>query len=726
MLSGKQTVHVAIDVPLARTFCYLTDHPLEQGQRVSVLFGHRSVCGIVVHELSTEEIPAEKLKSIVDVLSGVPCLPPCFFAITRFAAAYYHYPLGQTLFTALPTLLRQPNSIRLPDEREYCLTVAGKAMRPHARQKARLRVWQRLVMGPASAQVLRQTTSQAPRLLAEWAKQGWVERVAPERPAFQVAAAPCLNREQNNAVNAVLKSLGQFQPWVLQGVTGSGKTEVYLRLIEAVLRRHEQSMVLVPEINLTPQLIARFTQRFPTTRLAVLHSQLSESERLVAWVEAWQGRAGIIVGTRLSVFVPLLRLGLIIVDEEHDGSFKQHDGLRYHARDLAIWRARYTGVPIVLGSATPSLETVANVDAGRYQRLTLTQRAHAFATLPTIHLLDIRRDKPVEGLATGAISALKRALSQREMSLVYINRRGFAPVIACMECGWLSSCHRCSARLVMHLIERQLRCHHCGWEERVPLHCPECGNLDIKPLGEGTQRVEATLTHLFPEASVVRIDRDTTQRKSAWEQIYRQVNASEVDILVGTQMLVKGHDFGALSVVIVLNADSGLYAADYRASEWLFSQLIQVAGRAGRAAVPGDVFVQTRWPDHPLYQALITHDVDGFATSLLAERRQAGFPPATYQAILRAESRYLVQVMDFLNEIKGLLQPCHPDVMVSGPAPSPMVRVANRERALLVLESSQRSILHTCLDALEALAPRIARKGRGRMRWSLDVDPQEF
>lgn len=726
-MEKKHIVELAIDVPFAHTVSYLSDRPLEQGQRVKVPLAHRSVCGVVVDERVNGAVPEEKLKPIADVLTGTPPLPKEFFALIRFAARYYHYPFGQTLFTALPTALRQPISIVAPDERPYGLTPLGcREAQPSPRQKARLRIWGRLLAGPATHDELRHLSAQAPRLLAEWAQKRWIERVDKKAEALAVASAPTLNAQQCDAVKQVTRSLGQSQVWVLQGVTGSGKTEVYLRIIETVLQRAEQVLVLVPEINLTPQLIARFAQRFPNTRLAVLHSQRSDKERFVAWLDAWQGRAGIVVGTRLSVFVPCSKLGLIIVDEEHDGSFKQHEGLRYHARDLAVWRARQAGLPVLLGSATPSLETVANIEAGRYVRLRLTQRACEAAALPAIHLIDLRRTQLIDGLTEVAIKALQRSLAERQLSLVYINRRGFSPVLVCTACGWLSACSRCSARLVLHLSDRKLRCHHCGWEENIPKLCPDCGNVDIKPLGEGTQRVEAALARLFPEANIQRIDRDSTSRRAAWEKCYEQIQTGQIDILVGTQMLAKGHDFASLSLVVIVNADSGLYAVDYRASEWLFSQLIQVAGRAGRAGVPGLVLVQTRWPDHPLYRALVAHDVEGYAATLLTERRQAGFPPATYQAIVRADAPKLEQALNFLNGIRAQLQSLCSSVLLSGPAPCLMSRVANRERALLVLESAQRLALHRCLDRLIGIAPQLVREVRGRVRWYVDVDPQEY
>ena len=421
------------------------------------------------------------------------------------------------------------------------------------------------------------------------------------------------------------------------------------------------------------------------------HSHLADGERLKGWLDGWQGRADVVIGTRLSVFTPLPRLGLIVVDEEHDGSFKQQDGLRYHARDLAIWRARRAAVPILLGSATPSLETMANVEAGRYRRLSLSRRAWR-GQAAGCPLGRRAAAKLAEGLSEPVIEALRQRPARGEMSLVFINRRGFAPVVACTDCGWTSGRPRCSAKLVVHLLERKLRCHHCGWEEAVPRSCPDCGNPDIKPLGEGTQRLESALTRLFPTARILRIDRDTTSRKEAWDDIYRKVHAGEVDMLVGTQMLAKGHDFGTLSLVVALGADGGLYSADFRASERLFAQLMQVAGRAGRADA-GEVLIQTQWPDHELYQALARHDFDGYANTLLDERRIAGFPPCAYQALLRADSPSLEQATAF-SPRRGLAEPLSAQVLISGPAPALMVRLANRERAQLVLEAPQRQALH--------------------------------
>jgi primosomal protein N' (replication factor Y) len=724
-VSLPSTVQVAVDVPLWETFSYLTNQPLQSGQRVQISFGPRILCGIVTNTELTESGYAERLKTVDRVFDELPPLPAEFLALVRFASTYYHHPFGQTLFTALPTSLREPKAVRLLDRRGWRLTAQGADAVVPVHHKVRHALFAALSTDAVTeTAALRSISPQSGKTMDEWQEKGWVERVAELGGPLLVAAGPELNPEQRSILDLMGDAPNPAQPWVLHGVTGSGKTEVYLQLIARQLEAGRQVLVLVPEINLTPQLIARFTQRFPQTPMSLLHSNLADGERLNAWVDAWQGRAGIVIGTRLSVFTPLPRLGLIVVDEEHDASFKQQDGLRYHARDLAVWRARKAGVPIVLGSATPCLETMANVEAGRYRRLQLLQRAHHSASLPAIRLVDVRRQKRIEGMTDGVVEALRQRVKNREMSLVYINRRGFAPVVACPDCGWTSGCPRCSAKLVVHLMERKLRCHHCGWEEGVPHVCPDCGNQDIKPLGEGTQRLEAALERLLPEARILRIDRDTTQRKDAWNEIYRKVQNQEVDILVGTQMLAKGHDFGSLSLVVILNADAALYAADYRASERLFAQLMQVSGRAGRADTPGEVLLQTQWPEHPLYQALVAHDYDRYAFALLNERRQAGFPPASFQAVLRADATTLDQAVAFLQTVREQIEPLAGEVLVCGPAPALMVKLANRERAQLVLESPRRSSLHTLLDHV---ARSLQGPGQNRaVRWSLDVDPQEM
>lgn len=725
-MAQEQIVQVAVDVPLFGSFSYLTHLTLSPGQRVGVRFGSRVVCGVVVDEIPTGGIAREKMRHIDYGYDGLPALPADFMQMVKFVSGYYHHPLGQTIFTALPTGLRDTRNILLPDHRHFGLTEQGHGLVFGPRQRAKQALWLALSEAPLSRQDAKAVTAQANKLLSEWEEHGWVTRVNPPRPELVIEHSPLLNDEQQRAVNQLTLLDQPGKPWLLHGITGSGKTEVYLRVIEQQLRANRQTLVLIPEINLTPQLISRFSQRFPASRIVVMHSNLADGERLAAWLACWQGEADIVIGTRLSVFVPLPKLGLIIVDEEHDGSFKQQDGLRYHARDMAVWRAQQAGVSVVLGSATPSLETLSNAKSGRYGYLCLGRRAHESAVLPQVRLVDIRRQKLQEGLAEPVIDAIRSRLSRHEMSLIYINRRGFAPVVACNDCGWMSGCPHCSAKLVVHLSDRLLRCHHCGWYEAVPTACPDCGNPDIKPLGQGTQRLEAALARFFPDARILRIDRDTTSRKEAWDQVYAKVHSGEVDILLGTQMLAKGHDFGGLSLVVVVNADGGLYSADFRASERLFAQLTQVAGRAGRAAVAGEVYVQTQWPEHSLYQSLVKHDYEGYMDVLLEERQQAMFPPSVYQAMLRADALTEEVALVFLQQVRDVLLLQADRVMVSGPAPALMAKLANRVRAQLIFESDSRKALHGFLREALPSIEQLARKNGKALRWSIDVDPQEM
>ncbi|MDN5751865.1 MAG: primosomal protein N', partial [Nitrosospira sp.] len=527
---------------------------------------------------------------------------------------------------------------------------------------------------------------------------------------------------QENAVNDIAVKINEFNTWLLHGVTGSGKTEVYLRLISLLLRQERQTLVLVPEINLTPQLEAIFRGRFPAIRLVSLHSGLNPSERANAWLQAQRGEARIILGTRLAVFAPLPELGLIIVDEEQDASFKQQEGLRYSARDVAIFRAKRANAPVILGSATPSLESYYNAISGRYVRLRLPSRAVKHATLPDVRCIDTRTAKTREGLSLPLIAALERCLALNQQSLVFINRRGYAPVLLCKSCTWTAACHRCASRLVVHLREKKLRCHHCGHQERFPSLCPECGDQDIAPFGHGTQRVETALAERFPDARIMRIDRDSTRRKNAWQEMLKDIQEQRVDMLIGTQILAKGHDFPNLSLVGILNSDASLFSTDYRAPERLFAQLMQVAGRAGRAGVPGEVLIQTEFPNHPLYHALRRHDYDTLAQTLLAERKMAGFPPFVYQAILRAEAAQMAVALDFLTHAVAIAKaPKH--VEVFDPVPAQMARLKGHERAYLLVQSRSRKKLQEFLAEWRAKLDTFAAR---KVRWTLDVDPLEF
>ncbi len=657
-------LRVALDLPLHRLFEYRAEQASvdDIGRRVRVPFGRGEKIGIVVAVVEQGEWPLDQLKAATAILDDLPPLPDDFFALCEFASNYYQAPFGEVLMQALPVGLKR---LSAPQRR------AGRAARA----------------------------------------------VAPLAP-------PALTAEQATAIDAVAIN-GGFSAHLLFGVTGSGKTEVYLRLIERTLALGDQVLLLVPEINLTPQLEARVRSRFPGHNVVALHSELAEAARERNWRAAFSGEAAIVLGTRLSVFTPLPRLGLILVDEEHDPSFKQQDGMRYSARDLAVVRARQQAVPILLGSATPSLETWANAQGSRYALLTLRERANSQARLPAVRLVDTRRMALREGVSDALVSAIRQRLERGEQSLVFLNRRGYAPVLACPACGWVSRCHRCAANLVLHLADRRLRCHHCGLEERIPRACPTCGNQDIHPFGRGTQRVEEWLQGEFPEARILRVDRDSVKSRKQWEAMLERIHGGEADILVGTQMLAKGHDFPKLTLVGVLGADSALYAADWRAPERLFAQLMQVAGRAGRAELQGEVLIQTQYPEHPLFAALVAQDYPGFAATQLEEREQAGFPPYAFQAVLRAEAPAMADAMAFLAQAVALPPVAeHDQVMLYDPVPMRMARLANLERAQLLVEAGSRPALQAFLPLWRAAIDKL--KLPTRLRWHLEVDPLEL
>jgi primosomal protein N' (replication factor Y) len=543
-------------------------------------------------------------------------------------------------------------------------------------------------------------------------------------------ATPELRPAQKLAAQAIAGAQG-FAPMLLYGVTGSGKTEVYLQAAADILARADaagasaQILILVPEINLTPQLENNVRVRFPGVSVVSLHSGLAEGERTLHWLAAHLGHARIVLGTRLAVLASLPHLKLIVIDEEHDPSYKQQEGLRYSARDLAVWRAHQLGIPVVLGSATPSLESWLHAQTGRYRKLELRQRAVQDAVLPTVRLIDMERDKPSDGLTSTLVAALRQRLARGEQSLLFLNRRGYAPVLSCDACGWVSNCTRCTAFMVLHKPEHRLRCHHCSLELRIPKHCPTCGNADLQPLGRGTQRVEEGLQQLFPEARILRIDADSTRRKGSAQAAFERVHGGEVDILIGTQMVAKGHDFKNLTLVGVLNPDTALFSPDYRAGERLFAQLMQVAGRAGRAAQkaggsPSEVLIQSRYVHHPLYAAVIAHDYDGFAGAMLEEREQAALPPYLYQALLRAEAKELSVALAFLQEAAACL--AHEGIVMNDPIPMTMTRVANVDRAQLLVESVSRPALQGFLKEWLALL----RQMRTRAKWSLEVDPVDI
>ncbi len=610
-------VRVALDIPLPTLFDYTAADGVAVGQRVLVPFGRRQVVGVVMECVADSALALERIKQVTHVLDEAPLLPEELLTLLRFCSDYYHHPLGATVLPALPVRLRSSQPVALKEALHYTLTVSGRSLDLSLVSKRKVvqhRILAALQQGTLTNAQLRALSSSAASALKVLLQEGWVETCTPSpaHSTFTFNNAHTLTAEQQQAVDAVTqtKSYGCF---LLHGITGSGKTEVYVHLMHHVLhnilQHGGQVLMLVPEINLTPQLENYFRSRFPDAELVSLHSGLNDGERTQNWLRAQTGRASIVLGTRLAVFTPLPQLALIIVDEEHDSSFKQQDGLRYSARDVAIFRANQRGVPIVLGSATPSLESYHNARSGRYRLLRLTQRAAAEAKLPEVRCINISNTLMQHGISEPLLKALAERLQRGEQSLIFINRRGYAPVLMCTACGWLSGCSACAGKLVLHLNERKLRCHHCGHQERVPHACPSCGNADLQPVGIGTQRVESALQEYFPQARILRVDRDSTRNKGTWNAMRQQIQDDAVDILVGTQMLAKGHDFPNLTLVGVLNPDGALYSADFRASEKLFAQLAQVAGRAGRADKPGEVLIQTAFPDHPLFAQQQMHHI---------------------------------------------------------------------------------------------------------------------
>jgi primosomal protein N' (replication factor Y) len=623
---------------------------------------------------------------------------------------------------ALPTALRRWQFQAPKAAVRYALTPEGQqslAQSLPPRAVARHRLAARLAAGAASSAELAGLCKNASQLLQTWLEKGWLEIVR-EHKLARKPEAPRLLAEQQSACQQVAARLHEFAPFLLHGITGSGKTEVYLRLVESALASGRQALILVPEIGLTPQFTQRVAARFPDTLISVLHSGLAEGERLQRWRQAMAGNARIVLGTRLAVFTPLPELGLIIVDEEHDASFSQQEGLRYSARDLAVFRARQRNIPVVLGSATPSLESWHNAEAGRYTLLTLPERATG-AKLPELRLIDTRSQKLEEGLSQHALKAVGETLERGEQVLVFLNRRGFAPALHCSACAWVAPCPRCSSRLTLHLRDQRLRCHHCGHEERVPAQCPACGNPDIRALGQGTQRVEDSLARHFPSANIVRADRDATRRKGSWEAMQAQIHAGKANLIIGTQLIAKGHDFPNLTLVVVLDADGALFSLDFRAEERLFAQLMQVAGRAGRADKPGQVLIQTGFPQHPVFSHLLAHDFAGFASEQLAVRHKGDLPPFSRQAVLRAEAATLNDALDWLGTMRALA-PAVPGVELFDPVRAPMLKKAGLERGQLWLQSASRADLQ---QLLREWMPKLYVQTPRNIRWHLDVDPAE-
>ena len=717
-------LRVALDVPVPTLFDYRSEDATRAdiGYRVLVPFGKKRLVGVIWDVATKSGVSDSRLRSVEKILRDVAPLPRGWLALAEFCGGYYHAPLGEVVAAALPPRLRTAKTVPL-SPRDYILTPIGReALAATPSRHRRLRaLLERLARGRASESELGTPGTGSRNVLKRGIEAGWIAHIEPERSEPRFVHAHELTSEQENAIGVLRSSPEKFRVSLLFGVTGSGKTEIYLQLIAEVLARRKQVLILVPEIALTPALEAAFRDRFPGACIVTQTSAMTQLERVGGWLLAHGGRADIVLGTRLAVFTPLPDLGLVVVDEEQDASFKQREGVRYSARDLAIARAQIAGAPVVLCSATPSLESFHHATSGKYELVALTRRAIDRAELPAIRLIDTRVHPSQDGIAPPLLEALAARLARGEQSLVFLNRRGYAPALACPACGWVKGCRRCSANMVVHLAARRLRCHHCGLAEGIPRACPECGNPDLQAFGRGTQRIELVLGEKLPQARILRVDSDAVRSRNGLEDLLER--ATRADILVGTQILAKGHHFERLTLAGVLNADSGLFSSDYRAGERTFAQLQQVAGRAGRANLPGEVLIQTRYPEHPLYLSLVRHDYAGFAESVLAERRAAGFPPFVFEAALRAESRDPDRALRFLRAAIGRAPQRGASITVFDPAPMSLARLAGVERAQVLVQSRSRPRLQAFLRVWSDSLYRMPAHG---VRWHLDVDPIEF
>ena len=743
-------LRVAIPSPLRRCFDYLPPtacdlHTLQPGIRLRVPFGRTTVIAVLLAISNETDVPKSRLKRVNEVLDVAPVLSRPLLKLLMWASRYYQHPVGEVMNNALPALLRQGHAPEMKGEPVWQLTNDGRTLdssvleQTHRRAPRQAALLQLLSVAPDTAMPaphIDAVQNNWRPVMRKLVDKGWVtveenSCLLPSSVANKSTTAPQLNIAQTEAIAAITSELDNFGVHLLDGVTGSGKTEVYLALIESVLARGQQVLVLVPEIGLTPQLVSRFQQRFAIP-IAVLHSGLSNRERLCAWLATRSREAAIVIGTRSAIFTPFAKLGLIVLDEEHDSSFKQQDGFRYSARDVAVKRAHFEHLPVVLGSATPSLETLHNTHQGRYSRVVLAERAGA-AQPPHIAVLDVRKQPMFDGLSTALINALRRHLDKGGQVLIFLNRRGYAPAMLCHDCGWVAKCRRCDANMTLFNGNTRLRCHHCGSERRADPQCPECRSSELRPIGAGTERLEAALKQQFPDTGIVRIDRDTTRRKGAMQNLLDSVHDGSKRILVGTQMLAKGHHFPDVTLVGIVDIDQGLFSADFRATERMAQLLVQVAGRAGRAEKLGQVLIQTHHPDHPLLQILLHEGYTAFAQAALEERRQAQLAPHSYMALLRAEAVDSQLPLQFLTRARQLAERLgvtsgvnfgESSVQLLGPIPAPMERRAGRIRAQLLLQATERAALHHLLEPwLQQLeSDKLGRK----VRWSIDVDPQEM
>ncbi|MGI9228779.1 MAG: primosomal protein N' [Gammaproteobacteria bacterium] len=729
----NKILQVAVDVPLRRCFDYLAgDHQhidLAPGTRLRVPFGKRKQqIGVLLGCTDKSAIAPGKLKSIDSVVDPMPLFDEQHLALLDWASRYYQHPVGEVIFTALPGLLRQGKAAEKKTGFLYRLTDEGKQsdldqLRRAPKQKQLLQILADTPEGLSQTELGGGSQRDIHTPLRALLDKGLVEKVAFTPRLLETAAAEIeLNPDQLAAVSDISRELNGYHAHLLEGITGSGKTEVYIEIIRQIIAARKQVLILVPEIGLTPQFLERLQQRLPAA-ITLLHSGLGNTQRLQNWLAARDGEAQVIVGTRSAVWTPLKNPGLFIVDEEHDLSYKQDTGFRYSARDVAIMRAQMAAVPVILGSATPSLESICNVQTGKFQHSRLSQRAGGSRS-PEIKLINLQNRQITGAFSKSLLQALEDNLEAGNQSLLFLNRRGYAPAIFCHTCGWIAGCARCSTNMTWHKAMHKLVCHHCDKRQALPTTCPECDGQQLMEVGHGTQRISQTIAECFPQAKVLRIDRDSTRRRDSMHQMLAQIESGEAQILVGTQMLAKGHHFPAVTLVGIVDADSGLLSADFRATERMAQLITQVSGRAGRADRPGTVYLQTHYPDHPLLQTLLRQGYDAFARSLLEERRQTDLPPYVYIALLRAESQDRLQADKFLRLARDRLAKTTPAIEIAGPFIAPMEKKQNRYRYQLLLQTQNRnhfkSGLGDWLLALENAA------GAKKVRWSLDIDPQDM
>jgi len=722
-------IQVSVPCPLRFNFDYLNNneaHSWQIGQRVLVPFGSRQLIGIIISiRQSSEDDNLAKLKPIIECLDEKPLLDEDLLSLSHWLSAYYHHPLGDCFQAVLPKKLRQGEQAQLETETIWQLSSSQEKSTLGSKQQQIIDLLQQYPLGLSQTELYKKIGSCKPSLnsLEEKKRLSQSQQIK-QQPISTNLSEPCnLNDEQQDAVESVWKSAQQFMPFLLQGITGSGKTEVYIELTERMVKQGKQVLILIPEIGLTSQFVSRFRQRV-AAYISVLNSSISDRERKQSWLLAKEGLANIIIGTRSAVFTPLKNIGLIIIDEEHDGSYKQQDGLRYHARNIALIRAQRAKIPIILGSATPSLESLYKVEQERYKLLELTYRATG-AKLPKVHLVDSTGPKAANGVSSILYRAIAEQLDRENQVLLFINRRGFAPVLMCHECNWQASCSHCDAKMIVHQRKNTLCCHHCGLIQRLPTQCPKCQTNDLNTYGAGTEQIELSLQAYFPDTTVLRIDRDSTQKVNAFADMVTNIQQGGAKILVGTQMLAKGHDFHNVTLVGVLDADQGLLSADFRASETLAQLIIQVTGRAGRGEKSGEVYIQTSQPQHPFWQDLINQPYRVIANKLLKERETISMPPVGSLCVIRAEDQQEQLAIQFLSDVAALLiQHNQQQVLVLGPVPAIMEKRAGRYRAQLLLSCPTRKPIHQLLDHYIDIisAQKLAKK----VRWSIDIDPLDL